>query len=206
MTSPTPIEHPPPILTPEAVAAGVVGPASVRCALFPDGTLHGCELRKPIPSMKAAILRTLSTWRYTPATTNGDPVTVQVDLSIPLIAPTRGAPVADAAVRPPSEGAGDDPLMALSGEVSEPTIAAIGDEIQYTDEARRKCVEGTMIVKCTLTREGRVTDCDILKTLPEMDAMVLAALPTRRYKPALYHGEPIAVMKVFIITLTLPPR
>jgi serine/threonine-protein kinase len=81
-----------------------------------------------------------------------------------------------------------------------------GKEITYTREALAARVQGTMLVKCTITREGRVQNCRVLKSLPLMEQAVLEALKSRVYKPILYKGQPVAVDYVFNIKLQMPRR
>ncbi|MFL5345890.1 MAG: TonB family protein [Hyalangium sp.] len=79
-----------------------------------------------------------------------------------------------------------------------------GKEIAYTREALAAKVQGTMLVKCTITRQGHVENCRILKALPHMEEAVLEALQSRVYKPILYKGQAVAVDYVFSIKLQLP--
>ncbi|WP_224245803.1 TonB family protein [Hyalangium gracile] len=81
-----------------------------------------------------------------------------------------------------------------------------GKEITYTREALAAKVQGMMVVKCTITRQGRVENCRTIKPVPHMETAVLDALRSRVYKPILYKGQPVAVDYVFNIKLQLPRR
>jgi serine/threonine-protein kinase len=81
-----------------------------------------------------------------------------------------------------------------------------GKDIAYTREALDARVEGTMVMKCTITREGSVQNCRAVKALPYMENAVIQALESRTYKPITYQGQPVAVEYVFKIRLTLPKR
>ncbi|WP_225413072.1 TonB family protein [Stigmatella hybrida] len=81
-----------------------------------------------------------------------------------------------------------------------------GKDLSYSREALAAKVEGVMLVKCTITRQGRVENCRVLKTLPHMEATVLETLRSRVYRPILYRGQPVAVDYVFNMRLTLPRR
>jgi TonB family protein len=65
-------------------------------------------------------------------------------------------------------------------------------------------VEGTMAVRCVVTKQGTVHGCRVLKSLPYMDAAVIRALHQRRYTPALINGQQIEVDYLFQIRLRLP--
>ncbi|MGO9829992.1 MAG: energy transducer TonB [Myxococcaceae bacterium] len=55
-----------------------------------------------------------------------------------------------------------------------------------------------------MTAEGRVRDCVVLKSLPDLEEPALAALSARRYRPALQDGRPVAVRLGFPVRV-LPP-
>jgi hypothetical protein len=60
---------------------------------------------------------------------------------------------------------------------------------------------------CTLTVEGLVTDCDLIdpkSELRELEAEVLRAMATARFKPVTFEGSPIAVRYTFNIRIVLP--
>jgi protein TonB len=79
-----------------------------------------------------------------------------------------------------------------------------GPSPQYTEKALEREVQGTMVVKCVVTVEGRVHGCRVMKSLPFMDRAVIDALERRRYKPAALGGRPVEVNYTFRITLRLP--
>lgn len=79
-----------------------------------------------------------------------------------------------------------------------------GPAPRYTEKALEREVQGTMVVKCVVTVEGRVYGCRVVKSLPFMDRAVIDALERRRYSPATLGGRPVEVDYVFRITLRLP--
>jgi protein TonB len=79
-----------------------------------------------------------------------------------------------------------------------------GETIQYTREALEARVSGLIIARCTITREGEVEDCRVIKGLPYMDVPVVQALTTRRYRPVHFQGRPVSVSYTFNVKLRLP--
>jgi periplasmic protein TonB len=67
----------------------------------------------------------------------------------------------------------------------------------YTAEARQAEVEGLMVVRCTITAEGTVTNCQILKPIPHMESAMLQWLAAAKYVPVMFQGHPQAVNYVF---------
>jgi protein TonB len=78
-----------------------------------------------------------------------------------------------------------------------------GPDPEYTDKAVEREVQGTMVVRCVVTTEGKVFDCRVLKGLPFMDRAAIDALERRRYRPATLGGRPVEVNYDFKITLRL---
>ncbi len=79
-----------------------------------------------------------------------------------------------------------------------------GPRPEYTEKALEREVQGTMIVKCVITTEGRIHGCRVLKSLPFMDRAVIDALERRRYAPVTMGGKPIEVDYTFRVKLVLP--
>jgi protein TonB len=79
-----------------------------------------------------------------------------------------------------------------------------GAQLQYTREALEARVSGTAIARCTITREGDVENCRIIRGLPHMDAAVLDALTNRHYRPVSFQGQPVSVSYTFHVRLELP--
>lgn len=87
--------------------------------------------------------------------------------------------------------------------VTAPVRLSVRDPV-YTPEALAARAEGDVQVKCTVTEEGRLADCTILRSVPFMDQAVLEALAGWRFSPATRHGRAVAVEQVFTVRLTLP--
>jgi protein TonB len=79
-----------------------------------------------------------------------------------------------------------------------------GEPPQYTREALTAQVQGTMLVKCVITTEGKLQNCRIIKPVPYMDKAVLDVLSHWRYKPVHYQGKAVAVDYLIQIKLVIP--
>lgn len=75
---------------------------------------------------------------------------------------------------------------------------------QYTKEALENRIEGLTVVRCTITVEGEVKKCVILKPLPFMEQAILDALYQTRFKPVTLQGKPVQVDYTFNIRMSLP--
>ncbi|MFL5355916.1 energy transducer TonB [Archangium sp.] len=85
-----------------------------------------------------------------------------------------------------------------------PQLVSTGVQLQYTSEAARAHVSGVIIAKCTITREGDVQNCRIIRGLPFMDEAVMESLTSRHYRPVTFQGRTVSVAYTFNINLKLP--
>jgi periplasmic protein TonB len=101
------------------------------------------------------------------------------------------------------EPTGEEVVPFVSGNMTPPRLMS-GASLQYTREALEARIEGLLIARCVITREGDVEGCRIIKGQPHMNEAVISALETRRYSPVTYQGKPISVIYNFHIKLDLP--
>ena len=75
---------------------------------------------------------------------------------------------------------------------------------QYTDRARRKKINGYVVVSFIVTKEGAVRDATVARSLDkDLDKQALAAVRTWRFEPALKDGTPVEVRLSTEITYRL---
>jgi periplasmic protein TonB len=60
-----------------------------------------------------------------------------------------------------------------------------------------------MIVKCVITVEGKIQNCQIIKPLPHMEQAVLSWLAASKYTPVTFQGKPQQVSYVFNFKLSM---
>jgi TonB family protein len=192
MTPPTLTAGKVPEYTPEAIAAGVEGPVAARCVITEEGSVTNCQIVQSLPLMDKAVIDALSTWRCNPARRGGDPVAVEHVFNLRLKLP-----------RPPNAPPDSDGIMPFSDATMTRPKMLSGKDPVFTKEAHDKGIRGRFVARCVVTKEGAVTNCLVLKSLPYMDQAILDALMSRRYAPATMNGEPVAVRYVFNVDMHL---
>ncbi len=100
-------------------------------------------------------------------------------------------------------GTGEEVLPFGAG-MTPPQLLSDGVPLRYTSEALMAHVSGTIIARCTITREGNVQECRIIKGLPFMDEAVLESLTSRQYRPVTYQGRAVSVSYTFNVKLRMP--
>jgi hypothetical protein len=79
-----------------------------------------------------------------------------------------------------------------------PPVLISGPIVTYPKQA--PALQGKMLVRCVLSREGVIKDCLADQDVPELAPMI-RQLEQRRYRPALRDGLPFEVWYVFRLTI-----
>jgi TonB family protein len=65
-------------------------------------------------------------------------------------------------------------------------------EAKYTKEAQKADVEGVVLLRCTVGRDGRATDIKVLHSLGYgLDENAVKSLRKWKFKPATLNGKPL---------------
>jgi TonB family protein len=97
-------------------------------------------------------------------------------------------------------------VLPFGPEMTRPALIS-GGELSYPREAMLAGVAGTIVAKCTITSEGALRSCRIIKGLPFLDKAALDVLATRKYSPVMFQGKAVSVEYVFNLKVAPPsPR
>ena len=99
-----------------------------------------------------------------------------------------GIPEAPASIKP----------LHVGGEIKEPRKLKHVSPV-YPELALRAGVHGTVVLECTVSPQGKVTDARVLRSIPLLDAAALEAVKQWVYAPTLWDGVPVTV----IMTVTV---
>ena len=87
-------------------------------------------------------------------------------------------------------------VLPFGPDMTRPVLLS-GADLVVPREARVARISGTMIARCTITSDGALRDCRIIKGLPFLDQPMLASLATRRYRPVFADGKAVSVQYIF---------
>lgn len=171
-----------PVYTQAALDAGVQGPVRAKCWISAEGIPVKCALIDRVESMSIAVDRALQTYRYQPALIDGVPTMVEYEVTVQLKPPPPGwsPPTPDPVKVDPSLMGIERPHL-IAGK--RPVIPA---------EARSSCVDGMVLARCVLTKQGILRSCRILaSSSPLLSKAVSDILPSYRYTPVTFKGKPV---------------
>ncbi|WP_162055187.1 energy transducer TonB [Pontibacter pamirensis] len=98
-----------------------------------------------------------------------------------------------------------DQMPAFEGS-EEKMFEFLHEHVRYPKEAREAGVEGIVVVKFIVERDGSITDVEMEKNLhPEIDqeALRVARMTDRKWKPGLQDGEPVRVQYILPMRFTI---
>lgn len=188
-----------PYLTSPAMAtlpdgADLSRPRIVRfsAVIAADGSVTRLTVLGPSgDALEAAAMTAVQQSKFAPGAVNGNPVPVAICLRVPFLhvqpAIPRLAPC-------PQPGAGIDAGYRMPPGVSPPRPTQTGNP-EYSDEARRKHIEGTVLVSTLINEQGVPTDIRVEKGIGYgLDENAVRSVSQYRFQPATdSEGHPVAV-------------
>jgi periplasmic protein TonB len=73
----------------------------------------------------------------------------------------------------------------------------------YPEAAKQARVQGVVILECTISNEGRVTDVRVLRGVPLLDVAAVDAVKQWSYTPARLDGKPVPVIMTVTVNFRL---
>jgi len=108
-----------------------------------------------------------------------------------IVAPTPGAARRDSAAGRPTDG--ELPKFGDYVYVEELPEAIERPAPVYPEAARRAGIDGFVMVQALVRTDGSVAETRIVKSIPALDDAAAACVMRWRFKPAMSHGNPVAV-------------
>jgi periplasmic protein TonB len=97
---------------------------------------------------------------------------------------------------PPSQA------VRVGGQIKEPK--KLKDvKPSYPDIAKQARVQGVVILECTISPQGKVTDVKVLRGIPLLDAAAIDAVKQWVYTPTLLNGVPVPVIMTVTVNFRL---
>jgi protein TonB len=96
------------------------------------------------------------------------------------------------------------PMQAVrvGGQIKEPKKLKNVPPV-YPDIARQARVQGVVILECTISPQGKVTEAKVLRGIPLLDQSALDAVKQWVYTPTLLNGVPVPVIMTVTVNFRL---
>ncbi len=97
-----------------------------------------------------------------------------------------------------------DQAVGITDDITPPRLKEVASP-DYTEEAKKKKIEGTVTIAIVVDKKGDVVDAKVVKGLGHgLDENAIVAVKEWKYKPAEKDGEPIAVKMNVTVEFFLP--
>jgi TonB family protein len=184
------LDHPTPPYPGGARAHGISGTVIFRAHILDDGTVgHLTPLSGP-PELQESAEKTLYRWRYTPWTSNGQPVDAYTTM-----------PVSFGLHRP--DGATGSPPKLTGQKISPLELQGLLVR-SYPSRRSKKAVKanlsGTVQLHVMLDETGRIADLGVVCGAEALEDAALETVRHWRYHPYLSNEQPVAVESTIDVT------
>ena len=103
------------------------------------------------------------------------------------------APTLDAPIPPSLQGAGGPQIYRIGGDVSAPELV-FAPAPEFSKEAKRAKYQGVCILALIVDAQGNPQRVQVIRHLGKgLDQKAVEAVKQYRFRPAMLHGEPVAV-------------
>ena len=90
----------------------------------------------------------------------------------------------------------------VGGNIKEPTKTKNVSPV-YPDIAKQARVQGIVILECTISPQGHVTDVKALRSIPLLEQAAIDAVKQWQYTPTLLNGVPVPVIMTVTVNFRL---
>ena len=90
----------------------------------------------------------------------------------------------------------------VGGQIKEPKKLKAPQPV-YPDIAKQARVQGVVILECTISPQGRVTNVTLLRGIPLLDQAAIDAVKQWVYTPTLLNGVPVPVIMTVTVNFKL---
>jgi TonB family protein len=213
-----------PVYPPLARQARVQGTVVLQIVISKSGDVQNLQLVSGHPILAPAAIEAVKQWKYSGYTLNGVLVdvetTVQVNFTLdekpPAVVvvggnlPTEitGKPIlvvpddSSTVIPAPSPQLGTPQRVRVSSGVAQGLLISKMNPV-YPPDARDQRVQGIVILKVNLGKEGKVDRIELISGHPLLAPAAIDAVKQWKYKPFLLNGTPVEVETQVQVNFTL---
>ena len=189
-----------PVYPLEAMQQKLQGQVVIHLVVSTNGDVLSAEPVSGNPIFTQAAVAAMKQWKFQPYIKNGHPVQIGYKMPYDFAMADR---VADnsGVNSDPSNGTAASPA---TNKLSASTATQVnGEEAQklllhrvapvYPDMARERMIQGTVVLKAIIAKDGRVVDLKPVSGPKELYDSAVGAVQQWRYKPFTLDGQPVEV-------------
>jgi TonB family protein len=186
---------------PQAREGKIEGEVIAMMAISETGEVSNVQVIKGDQVLRKAVEDTVSQWKFKPI--------IKDDKAIPVI----GKATFTFALSDAAQVASGVP-GAIGPATERPTRVRVSSGVSvglllsktapvYPEDARRARIQGAVLLRAVIDREGNVSQLDLIAGPPELVPAAMEAVKRWRYKPYLFMGAPVEVETQILVNFTL---
>jgi TonB family protein len=191
-----------PIYPTEARKNGVEGVVILEAKTDERGNVADVRILRSIPALDQAAMDAVKQWKYEPKVIKGKPVpevfTVTVRFMLDKAEKKGVAGVVKGVVTEKDLEEFAKGAVKAEGNITPPKLIKQVDPV-YPEEARKKQIEGIVILSARTDEQGNVVGVKVLRSIPELDQAAINAVKQWKYEPKIIDGKPRAL--IFTVTV-----
>jgi TonB family protein len=204
-----------PIYPEEARKNQVEGLVILEAKTDEKGNVADVRILRSIPALDQAAIDALKQWKYEPMIIKRKPMPVLFTVTVRFMLDkgekggvvsgvtgaveegVNGGVVGGVVTEKDLEEFAKGAVKA-EGNIRPPKLIRQVDPI-YPEEARKKQIEGIVILSARTDEQGNVVGVKVLRSIPELDQAAIDALKQWKYEPTIIDGKPRAL--IFTVTV-----
>jgi TonB family protein len=206
-----------PAYPPLARQARIQGMVVLKVHISKSGDVEEMQLISGHPLLAPAAIEAVKQWKYKPYLLNGEPVEVETSVTVNFTLPEKLAPggtAGDSPSIPPGEigsvmsdttgdAAHQTPQRVRVSSAVQQGFLVTKVSPQYPDEAKDAHIQGVVLLKATIDKEGNVANLQIMSGHPMLAPAAIEAVKQWKYRPYLLQGNPVEVETQIQVNFTL---
>lgn len=179
------------------------GEVMVRLAITPAGDVESATAISGNPLLAEAVVDAMKKWKFQPYIRNGQAVRVTTNQRYDFAFSDNVKDIVSkdvtsspaSAVPPPNPGTPDSGIpqrVTIAQGVSHAMLIHSVAPV-YPPQARAHRIEGTVLLKVVIGKDGRIKDLKKVSGLEELASAAIGAVQQWQYRPYTLKGEPVEV-------------
>lgn len=213
------LTHPHPAYPEAAKVAGVDGAVVLKAVISKEGHVEQLQVVSGPEMLRVSAIDAVRQWTYNPYLLNGEPRDVETTITVNYSLGNRsGTSISGSSSSPGSSRSSGASGSASASSYSGPWIGSNPHRVPpgvmagqllsqvtpvYPPEAKQKGIQGSVVLRATITTEGRVKNLELLSEPSDLTHSAIDAVRQWVYKPYLLNGEPQEVETTITVNYTL---
>lgn len=187
----------------EARADQRQGQVWVKILVSETGDVESVDVISGDPVLGKSAVDAAKKWKFKPFVRNGKPVEVstKLDFNFSFSENTRDEKAAPAAASAAVKG--DAPQRVRISQGVSAGLLVHKVQPVYPREARQDRIQGTVVLRAVINKEGRIQDLQLISGPKELAPAAIGAVQQWRYRPYLLMGNPVEVDTEILVNFQL---